>query len=985
MGVPAIHGAANSGSFQQAREWLDRAALAEAEGRPADAESALEAGLAGNPGSLPLLRRATSLAAAAGRLGDAQILLHRLLVADPDDAEAWELAAQLARMCGDLPGRHEAFGELVRLRPHDTKALWNFLQSARDAGRLDEAAERIARWREAAPADPVLLFGEGVAAEGRADFAHAMDAYDGVLALPGGEGLNDAIVRWAIVMGRHTERPETEAAIGRAIAVAPNEPDLFQVKAAWLIGKSRPAEALEAALEARRLLTNPNFNVEVNIVNASLSVGLQDDALAAARRALEIGPNEVAAHRSLLGSLPYHPSVTGRGLREAAEAAATCYPAEDGHRFANPPDPARRLTVAAMSGRFCGHPVGWLTILGFEHLDPAQFRTIGYDTGLKKPDHVTQRFRAAFTEWRDMGKSSERELIERMREDGCDIVIDLSGWGAGGRMHALGMRAAPVQMKWVGSQAHSTGMATMDWFVTDRWETPEGYEPLYTERLLRLDDGYVAYAPAVHAAPVGPPPCLGNGHVTFGCYNNLAKVTSQVLATWARILRELPGSRLKLRTHAFGAESVRTRIQAAFADAGVDPARVDLLGPLPHDKFLASYGEIDIALDPFPYGGGLSTLEAMWMGVPTVALAGETFAGRHSVSHLSNAGLADWVAADIDSYVALALERARDTDGLARLRAGLREQMRSSPVCDGPRFGRSLGRGLRHAWRAWCEEQQAEPDPASAAAWRRPAASEPTAAPSSPATRLADPVASLFEGAVPVDTLRRIRGRLAVGPGLFPLRPPGRAEASALEGHPIFDALRAEAVTPYSMEPDAIALLLRVVETIRPRIVVELGAGLSTAILADRLEPGARYLSIEQDPSWAALVRSWLVRAGVEHRATVLEAPSVPVEALGTRTRFYDLEMSGLRERLDGALIDLLIVDGPAAGGPGGVPMARLAAVPMLADLLAPGAIVALDDSLRDMELAAAARWTEAGLVEPYGVAIVGKGTFFGRTPGRAA
>jgi predicted O-linked N-acetylglucosamine transferase (SPINDLY family) len=197
---------------------------------------------------------------------------------------------------------------------------------------------------------------------------------------------------------------------------------------------------------------------------------------------------------------------------------------------------------------------------------------------------------------------------------------------------------------------------------------------------------------------VAEAPALRNGYITFGCFNNIAKITPRAIETWCEIVRAVPGSRLMLKTHQLSDAPTAARLLAVFEGFGVDPSRVDIRGSSPHRAFLATYNEIDIVLDPFPYSGGLTTCEALWMGVPTVTLPGEIFASRHSASHLSNAGFADWVAADRDEYVRMAVTRAGDIGGLAALRRTMRGRVRASPLCDAPRFGRALGLALRHAW-----------------------------------------------------------------------------------------------------------------------------------------------------------------------------------------------------------------------------------------------------------------------------------------------
>ena len=220
----------------------------------------------------------------------------------------------------------------------------------------------------------------------------------------------------------------------------------------------------------------------------------------------------------------------------------------------------------------------------------------------------------------------------------------------------------------------------MDWFLTDRWETPNGFERLYSEKLLRLADGYVCYSPPPYAPDVGPLPAQTNGFVTFGCFNNLAKVTPRVIESWAEILRRLPTARLILKTHQWSDRPTADSFLADFAAIGIAGDRIELRGSSGHRAFMGQYGDVDIVLDPFPYSGGLTTCEALWMGVPTITLPGEIFASRHSASHLSNAGLGDWVTDSVDEYIEMAVARASDPAALGQPEIHLAGQGAAKPV-----------------------------------------------------------------------------------------------------------------------------------------------------------------------------------------------------------------------------------------------------------------------------------------------------------------
>ena len=271
----------------------------------------------------------------------------------------------------------------------------------------------------------------------------------------------------------------------------------------------------------------------------------------------------------------------------------------------------------------------------------------------------------------------------------------------GNRLLVFARRPAPIQASWIG-YVGTTGLSAMDYLIADRYHVPAGAEAHYRETVLRMPDGYICFDPPAEAPAVGPLPALGRGQVTFGSFNNLAKLTPEVISLWAQILRRVPGSRLLLVSYALGGAVVARRIEGAFGAAGADRGQLELRGAQPRRDLLAAYNTIDLALDPFPYSGGVTTCEALWMGVPVVTCPGETFASRHSLSHLSNVGLAGTVAGDPREYVELAVRLAGNLPHLAALRAGLRAQMARSPLCDAPRFANDLMTLLRDVWRQWC-------------------------------------------------------------------------------------------------------------------------------------------------------------------------------------------------------------------------------------------------------------------------------------------
>jgi predicted O-linked N-acetylglucosamine transferase (SPINDLY family) len=371
----------------------------------------------------------------------------------------------------------------------------------------------------------------------------------------------------------------------------------------------------------------------------------------------------------------------------------------------NPPDPQRRLRLGFLSPNFCTHPVGFFLIRVLEDLDRRQAETVCYSDTLAA-DAMTERFRTAATVWREVRGASHEQLVRQVREDGIDILFDLAGHTGGNRLLVFAQKPAPIQITWLG-YVGTTGLTAMDYLLADRHEVPEAAESYYQERVLRMPAGYVCYAPPGYAPPVSRLPALQQEHVTFGSFSNPTKVTPQLIEVWSRILRRVVRARLVLKFRGMDDPWLVRRLGEMFASQGVDGARLGFLGSAGHAELFEQYHRVDVALDPFPYNGGLTTCEALWMGVPVVTCPGETFAGRHSLTHLSNVGLTETIARTLDEYVEVAVSLASDWPRLAALRAGLRERMTASPLCDGERFADNLMRVLRDVWQGWCYREPA--------------------------------------------------------------------------------------------------------------------------------------------------------------------------------------------------------------------------------------------------------------------------------------
>jgi protein O-GlcNAc transferase len=361
------------------------------------------------------------------------------------------------------------------------------------------------------------------------------------------------------------------------------------------------------------------------------------------------------------------------------------------------PNPLR-LRVGLVSGDLRSHPVGYFVAALLAHHDPARVEFRVYATN-DLADKLTARLRPFAAAWTSLNRMSDDEAARRIRADGVHVLLDLSGHTADNRLPIFGRRPAPVQASWLGYFA-STGMAQMDYLLADRFVVPAGEEGHFSERVWRLPDCYLCFTPPDDAPAVGPLPALATGRVTFGCFNNLSKLNERVIALWARVLAAVPGSRLLLKTYQLADAGIRAATAQRFAAAGVAADRLLLEGPSSRAGYLAAYGRVDLALDPFPFPGGTTTVEGYWMGVPTLTRRGDRFISHAGESFAHNTGLADWIADDDSAYVAKAAAFASDLDRLAALRAGLRERARAAPTFDAARYARHFEDAL---WGMWAD------------------------------------------------------------------------------------------------------------------------------------------------------------------------------------------------------------------------------------------------------------------------------------------
>ncbi len=452
------------------------------------------------------------------------------------------------------------------------------------------------------------------------------------------------------------------------------------------------------------LASDPRNFLALIIRSRSCSaLGRMPEACDANCRAMAIAPHS-EFHSQLLFELNLLPSTTPEALFAEARHWSALYAAPLAPRIrahTNSPDPDRRLKVGYVSSDLHQHAIMKFLPPVLERHDRSQFEIFAYSAGAKS-DHCTQQVRAisdnfAFT-------PDPETLAERVRADGIDILVDLSGHTMGPTYLGLALKPAPVQVSWQGVLA-TTGLSTMDYFLGDSQMPLPGNEHLFSETVYRLPRAFGCYRPFADI-PVVPAPCLERGSITFGCFNNPQKITRDVAKLWSAILHLAPRSRLLLKYSNLDHPAVHEHLGAWFSEDGIAADRVIFEGASPPAEYLSAYARMDVALDPFPYNGLTITLDALWMGVPVVTLAGRLAVQRAGASVLTAAGLPGLVAGTPEEYLKLALQAGQRAAQAPALRGTIREALRASAWMDEAGFVRDLEGAYREMWRVWVIEQK---------------------------------------------------------------------------------------------------------------------------------------------------------------------------------------------------------------------------------------------------------------------------------------
>lgn len=665
--------------------------------------------------SVPQLYQRVNQLAQEGRWEEAKSACDDLVIQVPHDAIAWYCCGEIARARGDGTAAVNALRQATSLAPHNLQYLQSLCEVLAQARLWDDAVAACRKFLAHDSRDGALWALLASAEEARGQTDQALAAYENawtlapaiatglsfanVLCLSGIPHRAVSVLQSVLAL----EAQSVAAWLGLATAqlllgnyshaavacrnALRHEPASSQASLLLAIALLRQWQLPEAETAIRELLSHqPTLGDAWALLATALRMqGRADEAIHPLRQAIHLG-GETSHHSQLLLSLQYLDGQSAATLH----AAHQNWGASRQRQVQQLPIPfhakstSSPLRLGLVSGDLGNQATTYLALPFVEALDKSECSLVIYSDRNEPDNDFTLRFRAASAIWHRTARWSTQSIVRQVRNDEIDVLIDLMGH-TGSRLDVFAARAAPVQLTWLG-YVGTTGLPQMDYLLADRFHVRPGEESAYVERVLRMPHGYACYHPLVEAPPVSPLPALTQGVFTFGSFNNPAKFNAPLFAAWAEILRAVPASRLLLKYGGLEHPHIQANIRAKFARQGIEPNRIQFAGwTSPRDLF-ACYRHVDLALDTQPYSGGVTTCESLWMGVPVITFPGQTFASRHSTSHLSNAGYPQYVAGDLPAYRELAVTWANRPIELAAIRNSMRSQLQASPLGNARQF-----------------------------------------------------------------------------------------------------------------------------------------------------------------------------------------------------------------------------------------------------------------------------------------------------------
>ena len=635
---------------------------------------------------------------ALGDLSDALASYQKALAIKPDYAEAYNNLGVVQKALGHFDEAQVSCRRAVEIKPDYAEAYNNLGTAQQALGRFTDAQACYLRTLEIKPSYAEAHNNLGTVFKALGRFGEAQASYQTALTIK--PDYAEALGNLGMLFNEEGRFVDAQRNYQRALELTPDNAELHSGLGYVLkeLGHLAQAEAsCRRALAIKPDCAGAYSNLGIILVEQ----GRLAEAEASYERSLAIEPDNPMFHSNLLCALNFTgdraPSYCldvarrfGRQVSKRPGARFSVWPCETSH--------VERLRVGLVSADLRHHPVGYFLESLLPYVDQSRVELIAYPSS-RNDDALTTRIKPYFTAWHATEALSDKALASRIHADGIHILLDLAGHTARNRLPVFSWKPAPVQISWLGYFA-TTGMAEMDYLLSDAVSVPAEHRDQFTEQIAYLPETRLCFTAPQEAPEISPLPALHNHYMTFASFQNLAKITDPVLTLWSRVLAAVPTARLRLQNKALEDPAMRAVFLRRLQQHRIDPARVDMQGNVPRIDYLAAHAAVDVILDTFPYPGGTTTCEALWMGLPTLTLTGQTLLARQGASLLTAAGLSDWVAADEDDFIRIAQKVACHLPQLAALRAGLRTQLVQAPLFDAQRFSRHFESVLWGLWRA---------------------------------------------------------------------------------------------------------------------------------------------------------------------------------------------------------------------------------------------------------------------------------------------
>lgn len=631
----------------------------------------------------------------AGRLRDAELIYRQILSQNPDHPHTLYLMGALADQCGQVPLAEDLLTRATTLKSDDPNYQNAVGLVMLKLGQPDRAITAFGAAARLAPNVADFHNHLGSALAQRRLLEQAMEAIE--IAVQLNPKSAEFHYNLGTVLGQMGMLERATDEYQKAIDLKPDFANAHNNLGIALQYQGKIDQAMEAYQTAFRL--NPRLSTALgNMGTIAKERGLPDQAAEFYRRAIELNPADITAHDNLVYLQPFQPGCSPEEIRWELQAWNQRHglPLKSRIRpHVQDRNPDRRLRIGYVSPNFREHVVGRNVLPLLENRNRGEFEITCY-SNTPHGDQITERFRALADRWHDVRSWTDAHLAEQVRRDGIDILVDLALHMEGNRLLAFAEKPAPVQVTFAGYPG-STGMDTIDYRLTDPYLDPPGQtDACYSEQSIRLPETFWCYQSMGDEPQINASPFQQSGQITFGCLNNFSKINDHVLELWSTVLRAADGSRLLILSEQ-GAHRQRT-----LDILGLPPGVVEFLDKKPRRQYMEHYHRIDIALDTIPYNAHTTSLDAAFMGVPTVTLIGPTVVGRAGWSQLSNLGLTELAAETQEQFVDIATTLAKDRARLAELRATLRQRMQRSPLMDARRFTSNIEAAFRAVWKIWC-------------------------------------------------------------------------------------------------------------------------------------------------------------------------------------------------------------------------------------------------------------------------------------------